>query len=77
VVARVAPRFDHWVARHQGEALLFVLHGDVIRALLYHVIGFPEAKIGDFEIAPCSLTEIIHEAQRYRIEKINDDAHLT
>jgi broad specificity phosphatase PhoE len=65
------------VARHQGEALLFVLHGDVIRALLYHVIGFPEAKIGDFEIAPCSLTEIIHEAQRYRIEKINDDAHLT
>ena len=76
VLARVAPRFDHWVARHQGEVLLFVLHGDVIRALLYHIIAFPAERIGDFEIAPCSLTQITREARHYRIEKINDDAHL-
>lgn len=77
VLARVAPRFEHWVARHGGEALLFVLHGDVIRALLYHLIRFPAARIGDFEIAPCSLTELERNGSRTVIHRINDQAHLS
>ena len=76
VVARVGPALEGWVARHAGETLLFVLHGDVIRALLYHTIGFPRDKISDFAVDPCSLTEFTHHAGRYHVLRLNDAAHL-
>lgn len=76
VVARVGPPFDRWVADHPGETLLFVLHGDVIRALLFHMIRFPEEKISDFVIDPCSLSEFTHNGGRYHVQRLNDGSHL-
>ncbi len=76
VVARIGPAFDSWVGAHEGESLLFVLHGDVIRALLYHIIRFPGEKISDFVIAPCSITEFSFCGGRYEMVRMNDAAHL-
>jgi probable phosphoglycerate mutase len=76
VVGRIAPVFDRWVGAHPGATLLFVLHGDVIRALLYHTIRFPPDKISDFVIDPCSLTELTYNGGRYHVVCLNDASHL-
>ena len=77
VVGRAAPALDRWVADLENETILFVLHGDVIRALLYHAIRFPKHKISDFVIDPCSLTELSFSAGRYEVVRLNDASHLT
>lgn len=77
VVARVVPAFEGWVSRFPGETLLFVLHGDVTRALLYAMIRFPTEKISDFSIEPCSISEFHRIGERYQIVRLNDAAHLT
>lgn len=76
VVARIGPAFDGWLERCAGETLLFVLHGDVIRALLYHTIRFPAEKISDFSVEPCSLSEFIHQGGHFHVVRLNDAAHL-
>jgi len=76
VVARIAPAFDRWVENFSGERILFVLHGDVIRAVFFHLIHFPEAKISDFQTDPCSISEFTHQDGRYKTIRLNDVAHL-
>ncbi|MDH5752929.1 MAG: histidine phosphatase family protein [Deltaproteobacteria bacterium] len=76
VVARVGPAIDGWVQRHQGRRILFVLHGDVIRAVLYHLLRFPQEFIRDHAINTCSLSEFHHEAGRYSMALYNDTCHL-
>jgi probable phosphoglycerate mutase len=77
VVERAAPAFERWVARYPDATLLFVLHGDVIRALLYHLIGFPPARIGDWVTDPCALSEFQQEPDGRRlIVRVNDAGHL-
>ena len=54
-----------------------MLHGDVIRARLYHIIRFPEDQISDWVIDPCSISEFRKEDDgRMIIVRINDTAHL-
>ena len=76
VAARVGPAFDRWVARFTGQRLLFVLHGDVIRAMLHHLIRFPDNRIGDFQTDPCSLNQFEITQERCRVIRLNDTAHL-
>jgi probable phosphoglycerate mutase len=77
VWTRVTPAFDRWVGRYRGENLLFVLHGDVIRTLLYHLIRFPPERISDWVIDPCGLSEVWEEpGGRRLILRFNDSAHL-
>lgn len=76
VVRRAAPAFERWVAELQGETPLFVLHGDVIRALLFHLIRFPTDKISDFLIDPCSISEFSYAGGRYETVRLNDVSHL-
>ncbi len=76
VAARVVPAFDRWVAAYAGETLLFVLHGDVIRALLRHLIGFPQDKVSDFVIDPCSISRFTRADGRFEVGCLNDAAHL-
>jgi broad specificity phosphatase PhoE len=77
VLDRVAPAFERWLARYPDATLLFVLHGDVIRALLYHLIGFPPARIGDWVTDPCALNEFQQEPGGHRlIVRLNDGSHL-
>jgi broad specificity phosphatase PhoE len=77
VVARVGPAFERWVAAAAGQTVLFVLHGDVIRALLYHLLRFAPEKIGDFVVDSCSLTEFRHDEGRYHMVRYNDASHLS
>ena len=76
VCARAVPEFKKYLAANVGGKLLFVLHGDVLRVLLFHMIGFPENKIGDFVIHPCSLTELFLENGRFHLVRFNDANHL-
>jgi broad specificity phosphatase PhoE len=76
VVERVGPAFDRWVARLAGQRVLFVLHGDVIRALLHHLLRFDPMKIGDLATAPCALTELAHQGARIELMRFNDTSHL-
>lgn len=76
VAGRVGPAFERWVAASRGQSVLFVLHGDVIRALLYHLLRFAPDKIGDFETDPCALTEFYQHAGRYTLVRFNDASHL-
>lgn len=76
VVDRAGPAFEKWVAELRGETPLFVLHGDVIRALLFHLIRFPRGKISDFVIDPCSLSEFNFADGRYEVLRLNDASHL-
>ena len=56
VEARVGPAFDRWAATESAHTMLFVLHGDVIRSLMRHLLDFPPHRIGDYETSPCGLT---------------------
>ncbi|MEE8394562.1 MAG: histidine phosphatase family protein [bacterium] len=80
VVARAAPAFDRWVGGGPGETLLFVVHADVIRAILFHLIGFPERRIADFEVGLCALFEFEIDPglgrERCRVVLLNDTSHL-
>jgi broad specificity phosphatase PhoE len=76
VALRVGPAFERWVAAGAGSPVLFVLHGDVIRALLYHLLRFAPEKIGDFETDPCALTELRWTEGRYHLLYYNDRSHL-
>jgi len=76
VTVRVGAAFDRWVAESAGQTVLFVLHGDVIRALLYHLLRFDPDKIGDFVTEPCSLTEVLLSEGRFHLVRFNDSSHL-
>jgi broad specificity phosphatase PhoE len=76
VAERVGPAFERWVAASAGQTVLFVLHGDVMRALLYHLLRFAREKIGDFVTDPCALTEVLHTGGRYHLVRFNDGSHL-
>ncbi len=76
VESRAAPVFEKWVRANPGKSLLFVLHGDVIRALLHHTIRFPADKISDFAVDPCSLNELRAMDGRYHVLGLNDSCHL-
>jgi len=76
VVARAAPVFDRHLAAPPAGALLFVLHGDVIRALLYHALRFPPERIGAFQTDPCALTEFRAGPEGLHLVRFNDACHL-
>ena len=76
VVNRVVPALDTWREKLSGETALFVLHGDVIRAVLYHLLRFPPDRIRDAVISPCSLSEFLYEEGHYRMVRYNDESHL-
>lgn len=74
---RVGPALDHWMARLQDQHVLFVLHGDVIRAVFYHLLRFPPQRIEDFITDPCALNEFKMNKGRAQVMRLNDTAHLT
>jgi len=76
VVERVAPAFERWAGLYPRERLLFVLHGDVVCALLYHLLRFPPEQIRRHLVTPCSLTELTRENGAWRLLRFSDDGFL-
>lgn len=71
VAERVVPAFRRWNAELSGGPILFVLHGDVICALLHHLLGFPGETIHQYLVQQCSLTELRREGQGYALARFN------
>lgn len=59
-------------ARHEGETVVAVTHGDIIRSVLLHYAGKPLDRIADFEISPASITALSITPALTRILYIND-----
>lgn len=76
VAERVVPAFDRWVGEYPGQRLLFVLHGDVVCALLYRLLGFPPEDIRRYLVPPCSMTELMPEPGAWRMLRFGDDRFL-
>jgi probable phosphoglycerate mutase len=77
VAARVAPAFEGWIARCGQERLLFVLHGDVLCALLYRLLHFPAEDIRRYVVLPCSLTEVVRAGGEWRMPRFSEHSFLT
>ncbi len=58
-------------AELSGGPILFVLHGDVICALLHHLLQFPNAEIHQYLVQQCSLTELRREGDGYAMTRFN------
>jgi alpha-ribazole phosphatase len=56
--ARVSAAWDALVDGAEGEHLLLVAHGGVIRTILVHVLGMPLAGVLRFEVPNACLTRI-------------------
>jgi len=76
VVARVAPAFAEWVGRYGRERLLFVLHGDVVCALLQHLLDSPVEQIRRYLVSPCSLTEVVRADGTWRLVRFSEEGFL-
>jgi broad specificity phosphatase PhoE len=67
----VAPAFQRWVGQQADGAVLFVLHGDVICALLHRLLGFPGSRIHEYLVRPCSLTKLERGKHGYALATFN------
>jgi len=76
VETRVVPAFERWLALHGREPLLFVLHGDVVCALLRHLLALPPHRVRTLLVRPCSLTELVREGGLWRMLRFSDDGFL-
>jgi probable phosphoglycerate mutase len=76
VAARVAPAFAEWVGCYGRERLLFVLHGDVVCALLQHLLGTPPDQVRCYLVPPCSLTEVARANGAWRLARFGEDGFL-
>jgi len=76
VSARAVPAFERWIALHGREPLLFILHGDVVCALLRHVLALPEDRVRTLLVKPCSVTELLRDGGTWRMTRFNDDGFL-
>ena len=73
VAARAVPAFERWIARCAGEPVLFVLHGDVICALLRHLLALPPDRVRTLLVRPCSVTELVPEGGAWRMVRFSED----
>lgn len=76
VTARAVPAFDGWIARCDRVPLLFVLHGDVICALLRHLLALPPERVRTLLVRPCSVTELVPAGSAWRMVRFSDDGFL-
>lgn len=75
VTRRAGAALDDWLGRLAGQRVLVVAHGDVLRALLHHTMGTPPARIHDFAVTPCALSELQAGEGHWRLICWNDTSH--
>lgn len=59
VQRRVLQLIEELGARHAGGAVVLISHGDVVKAVVTHVLGLPIDAWPRFDIDPASLTTIV------------------
>lgn len=76
VETRVFEEVEKIIERHQGEAVLLVIHGGVIKVLIPFIKKFPRDKRIDVKIENTSLTIFKIQEDSILEELINDISHL-
>ncbi len=71
VQARCVALAEALHARHPGEAVVLVGHGDPILSVLAHVLGMPLDRIGHLEVRTGSISTVAFEARRHRVMRVN------
>lgn len=76
VYSRVSGVLEQLRERHEGETVVLVTHGGVIRTLLAYVRGSIEKLREATVSANTSVTVVEHDEKGYRIALLNDITHL-
>lgn len=71
---RISQVLERW--RESGENIVAVVHGGVVSALCYIVLGLDHRRPGIFRVANCSITEFVTQRGSVVIERHNDTCHL-
>ena len=75
-IAEVQERAASWVSdmalRHPGQTIAAVSHGDVVKALVLHILGAPIDGIHHFDVDPASVTRIEAGGGPLRLNSLNE-----
>lgn len=59
VQARAYARLADWIDKHSGEIVVAVTHGDIIKALVCHLLGLSLDRIHTFDVDQASITTLL------------------
>lgn len=76
LVARTSDALRTVLARHRTDTVVMVGHDSVNRALLLQLLDQPLAAYWKLVQDPCTLNEVVVEADRIQILRLNDTSHL-
>ena len=57
---------------HRGETIALVSHGDVIKAVLAHVLGAGLDHMQRFDVDPASVSTLVHDGGGWRVVAVNE-----
>jgi len=73
---RTHAAFQRIVAAHKHQTVFVTMHGDAIICLIAELLRVPLDQTYRFEIANCSLSEVVVRGGRVTLAGLNDTAHL-
>lgn len=76
VQARAVAALEELAVRHDGDTVVAVSHGDVIKAVLVHYAGSSLGDLARVEIAPASVSIIVMNGAARQIVRVNDTGAL-
>lgn len=73
VEKRIVPVIEKHIKEHAGQTLLYVIHGNVIRAILGYILGIPYGLRARIKQSYCAFNVVSyeHDRQRWEIELVN------
>ncbi len=73
VEKRIVPVIEKHIKEYAGQILLYVIHGNVIRAILGYILGIPYGLRARIKQGYCAFNVVSyeHDRQRWEIELIN------
>jgi broad specificity phosphatase PhoE len=76
VVRRVSEGLEGLRAQHEGERVVLVTHGVVIRLLVLGALGLGPDRLWSLEASPAGITELEFEADWATVHRMNTVVHL-
>ncbi len=74
---RVASLYEEIKTKHQDETAILVAHGGSLQILLCIMLNIPIGKFWQFNLAPCSLSQVSVYEEGAIINLLNDTSYLT
>ena len=76
VQARAVAVLEELAVRHDGDTIVAVSHGDVIKAVLAHYAGTSLGDLARVEVAPASVSIVVMNEAARQIVRVNDTGAL-